>query len=49
MKRDSLKVGDKVVDHRPASRVPGEYRVLMVSLTRRDGFNWGRGANEVVD
>ena len=50
VKRDSLKVGDKVkISGRP-SRVPGEYRVLMVNLTRpADGFTWGRGANEVVD
>jgi uncharacterized protein DUF6152 len=50
VKRDSLKVGDKVkISGRP-SRVPGEYRVLMVNLSRpADGFTWGRGANEVVD
>src|SRR5215510_5071301 len=50
VKRDSLKVGDKVkISGRP-SRVPGEYRVLMVNLSRpSDGFTWGRGANEVVD
>jgi uncharacterized protein DUF6152 len=50
VKRDSLKVGDKVVINGRPSRVPGEYRVLMVNLTRpADGFNWGRNANEVVD
>ena len=50
VKRDSLKVGDKVVISGRPSRVPGEYRVLMVNLTRpADGFTWGRGANEVVD
>jgi hypothetical protein len=50
VKRDTLKVGDKVVINGRPSRVPGEYRVLMVNLTRpADGFNWGRGANEVVD
>src|SRR4029450_11086054 len=50
VKRDSLKVGDKVgINGRP-SRVPGEYRVLMVNLSRpADGFSWGRNANEVVD
>ena len=39
VKRDTLKVGDKVhISGRP-SRVPGEYRVLMVNLTRpADGF-----------
>ena len=50
VKRDSLKVGDKVVISGRPSRVAGEYRVLMVNLTRpSDGFTWGRGANEVVD
>lgn len=48
--RDTLKVGDKVVVTGRPSRVPGEYRVLMVSLVRpADGFTWGRRANEVVD
>jgi hypothetical protein len=50
VKRDSLKVGDKVVISGRPSRVAGEYRVLMVNLSRpADGFTWGRGANEVVD
>ena len=50
VKRDSLKIGDKVVISGRPSRVPGEYRVLMVNLTRpSDGFTWGRAANEVVD
>jgi hypothetical protein len=50
VKRDSLKVGDKVIIQGRPSRVPGEYRVLMVNLTRpADGFTWGRAANEVVD
>jgi len=50
VKRDTLKVGDKVTISGRPSRVPGEYRVLMVNLTRpADGFTWGRGANEVVD
>jgi hypothetical protein len=50
VKRDSLKVGDKVVINGRPSRVPGEYRVLMVNLKRpADGFTWGRNANEVVD
>lgn len=50
VKRDTLKVGDKVLIGGRPSRVPGEYRVLMVNLTRpADGFTWGRGANEVVD
>ena len=47
--RDSLKVGDQVVIIARPSRVQGEYRALMVKLTRpSDGFTWGtRG--EVVD
>ena len=50
VKRDSLKVGDKVIINGRPSRVPGEYRVLMVNLTRPvDGFSWGRNATEVVD
>jgi Family of unknown function (DUF6152) len=50
VKRDSLKVGDKVIINGRPSRVPGEYRALMVNLSRpADGFNWGRSANEVVD
>ena len=50
VKRDSLKIGDKVVINGRPSRVPGEYRVLMQNLSRpSDGFTWGRGANEVVD
>jgi hypothetical protein len=50
VKRDSLKVGDKVIINGRPSRVPGEYRALMVNLSRpADGFNWGRNANEVVD
>ena len=50
VKRDSLKVGDKVTINGRPSRVPGEYRLLMVNLSRpADGFNWGRSANEVVD
>ena len=50
VRRDSLKVGDQVVISGRPSRVPGEYRVLMVRLTRpADGFSWGRGAGEIVD
>jgi len=48
--KESLKVGDEIrITGRP-SRVTGEYRVLMVNLTRpRDGFNWGSRAGELVD
>jgi hypothetical protein len=50
VKADTLKVGDKVAIVARPSRVPGEYRVLMVNLVRAsDGFTWGRNAGEVVD
>jgi hypothetical protein len=48
VKRDSLKIGEKVTIVGRPSRVPGEYRMLMVSLTA-DGLNWGRNPTEVVD
>jgi|SRR5688500_18564456 hypothetical protein len=50
VQRDTLKVGDAVVIVGRPSRVPGEYRVLMVSLKRPiDGFTWGGRAGEAVD
>ena len=50
VRRDSLKVGDQVTIVGRPSRVPGEYRVLMVNLLRpTDGFSWGRRPSEVVD
>jgi hypothetical protein len=50
VKRETLKVGDDVVIVGRPSRVPNEYRVLMVTLERpSDGFTWGRRAGEVVD
>src|ERR1044072_7037812 len=50
VKRDSLKIGDHVVIVGRPSRVPGGFRMRMVTLTRRsDGFKWGSNANEVVD
>ena len=50
IKADTLKIGDKVVIVGRPSRVPGEYRLLMVNLTRpSDGFTWGRNGAEVVD
>ncbi len=40
--RESLKVGDEVVIVGRPSRVPGEYRALMIRLKRTsDGFAWG--------
>ena len=50
VQRDSLKVGDAIVVSGRPSRVPGEYRVLMVRLVRpSDGFSWGSRGGEVVD
>jgi Family of unknown function (DUF6152) len=50
VQRDSLKVGDAIVVSARPSRVPGEYRVLMVRLVRpSDGFAWGSRGGEVVD
>jgi hypothetical protein len=50
VQRDTLKVGDQVVIVGRPSRVTGEYRALMVSLTRpADGFTWGGRAGQVVD
>jgi hypothetical protein len=50
VQRDTLKVGDQVVIVGRPSRVHGEYRALMVRLTRpSDGFTWGGRAGQVVD
>jgi hypothetical protein len=50
VQRDTLKVGDQVVIVGRPSRVRGEYRVLMVNLTRpSDGFTWGGRAGQVVE
>jgi hypothetical protein len=50
VKRDSLRVGDSIVIVGRPSRVPGEYRLLMVNLKRpSDGFTWGTRAGEIVD
>jgi hypothetical protein len=48
--RESLKVGDQIVVSARPSRVPGEYRALMLRLVRpSDGFAWGSNAGQVVD
>ena len=48
--RESLKVGDQIVVSARPSRVPGEYRALMLRLVRpSDGFAWGARAGEAVD
>lgn len=50
VQRDTLKVGDLVTIVGRPSRVRGEYRALMVRLTRpADGFTWGGRAGQVVD
>jgi hypothetical protein len=50
VQRDTLKVGDQVVIVGRPSRVTGEFRALMVRLTRpADGFSWGGRAGQVVD
>jgi hypothetical protein len=48
--RDSLRVGDEITITGRPSRVPGEYRALMVTLKRPlDGFTWGTKEGERVD
>jgi hypothetical protein len=50
IQHDTLKVGDQIVIVGRPSRVRGEYRALMVNLTRpADGFTWGGRAGQVVD
>ena len=50
VKRDSLKLGDQVTIVANPSRVNGEFRALMVNLTRpSDGFSWGRSPGQVVE
>jgi len=46
----TLKVGDQIVILARPSRVPNEYRALMVTLKRpADGFTWGTREGERVD
>jgi hypothetical protein len=48
--RESLKVGDQILIVGRPSRVPGEYRLLMVTLKRPlDGFTWGARSGEAVE
>ena len=48
--RETLRVGDMVVVVGNPSRVPGEYKALMVSLKRPlDGFSWGGRGGQAVD
>ena len=46
----TLKIGDEIVILGRPSRVPNEYRALMVNLKRpSDGFTWGTKEGERVD
>ena len=48
--QETLKINDAITIVGRPSRVPGEYRLLMVNLTRpADGFSWGTRAGEIVD
>jgi len=48
--RETLKVGDEIIVLGRPSRVPNEYRALMVNLKRpSDGFTWGAREGERVD
>ena len=48
--QETLRVNDAITIVGRPSRVPGEYRLLMVNLTRpADGFSWGTRSGEVVD
>jgi hypothetical protein len=50
VQRETLKVGDLITITGRPSRVPGEYRALMLSLKRPlDGFSWGSRTGEAVD
>lgn len=48
--QDTLKINDDITLVGRPSRVPGEYRLLMLNLTRpADGFSWGTKAGEIVE
>jgi hypothetical protein len=48
--QDTLKINDEITLVGRPSRVPGEYRLLMLNLTRpSDGFSWGTKAGEIVE
>ena len=50
VKRETLRVGDEITVVGRPSRVPGEYRLLMLTLKRpADGFAWGTRQGEAVD
>ena len=46
--KETLKVGDHVIIMARPSRVPGEFRALMLTLKRpSDGFAWGSAGQSV--
>jgi hypothetical protein len=48
--QETLKINDDIVIVGRPSRVTGEYRLLMVNLTRpSDGFQWGTSTGDKVD
>ena len=48
--QNTLRVGDEIVISARPSRVPNEYRALMLTLKRPlDGFSWGAREGERVD
>lgn len=50
IKQETLKIGDEIIIVGRPSRVPGEFRALLVTLKRpSDGFSWGSRAGEQVD
>ncbi len=50
VKQETLQIGDALVIVGNPSRVPGEFRMLMVNLKRpSDGFSWGTKPGEKVD
>ena len=50
VKQETLQIGDSLVIVGNPSRVPGEFRMLMVNLRRpQDGFSWGTKPGEKVE
>ena len=48
--QDTLKINDSIVIVGRPSRVPGEFKLLLVNLTRpSDGFQWGTSTGDRVE
>src|SRR5262245_35113090 len=48
--QDTLKINDNIIITGRPSRVPGEYKMLLVNLTRpSDGFQWGTSTGDRVE